>query len=184
VKGTPSYAIDGKMEMGGGARDEAKTAYDKVNPRVEERLKMPAEARMKLAAFLKDDVVRVKVDVDEIIGSDTDLKLQIALVEEGLSYSGEGGLRFHPMVVRSLGGDGAGGFAISGSGVTNVEHSFDLSKISQEMRKHIEDTEKDRGMTFRKRMYDIRRDHLSVAAFVQNAKTRKVLQAAFVKVQP
>lgn len=184
VKGTPSYAIDGKMDMGGGARDEAITVYDKLNPKVEERLKIPAEARLNLAAFLQGEVVRVKVSVDQITGGGADLKLHVALVEEGLSYSGEGGLRFHPMVVRNLGGDKAGGFALSGSGVTNVEHEFNLSRISLETKKDLEDTEKDQKMTFRKRMYDIRKDQLNVAAFVQNAKTRKVLQAAFVRVQP
>jgi hypothetical protein len=151
---------------------------------VEERLGEPAEAQLLLNASLKGEKVDANAYVDGIKNRSPDLRLQIALVEEQLSYSGEGGLRFHPMVVRNLGGEKAGGFALNPSGSTKVECAFLLPKISLELKRHLEDMEKDRKMTFRGRMYEIDRKKLTVAAFVQDSKTKQVLQAAFVKVQP
>ena len=184
VKGTPTYVIDGQSTTAGGSRDEAKEFYDKMNLQVEERLGKPAEAQLLLDASLIGDKIDAKASVDGITNRSPDLRLQIALVEQQLSYSGEGGLRFHPMVVRSLGGEKAGGFTLNRSGATKVEYAFQLPKISQEIKRHLEDMEKDRKIAFQGRMYEIDTKKLLVAAFVQDSKTKQVLQAAFVKVRP
>jgi len=193
AQGTPTYAIDGEKAMGGAARDEAKEFYDKLNLMISKRLEKPAEARLSLESSLKGRQVKVKASVDKLASKSPDLVLQIALVEDGLSYSGENGLRFHPMVVRSLGGEKAEGFPINPLKGTTIAHTFDLGKITQELKAYLEDYEKehkqafyymkDQEKGFLQKKYEINDGRLSVAAFVQDKKTKNVLQAAFVKLK-
>jgi len=193
AQGTPTYAIDGEKATGGAARDEAKEFYDKLDTQIVKRLDKPAEARLSLEASLQGGLVKVKAGVDKLASKSPDLMLQIALVEDGLSYSGENGLRFHPMVVRSLGGEKAEGFPIAPLKVTAIEHTFDLGKITRELKAYLEDYEKehkqafyymkDKEKGFLQKKYEINEGRLSVAAFIQDKKTKNVLQAAFVKLK-
>jgi hypothetical protein len=111
----------------------------------------------------------------------SNLNLQIALVEDHLIYSGQNGVRFHPMVVRSLAGKDAAGFEIGRQKTTVVDHAFDLGKIATELKAHLENYEKERKVTFIRKMDRIDERTLSVAAFVQDTKSKQVLQAAFVQ---
>jgi hypothetical protein len=182
AESTPSYAIDGKLATGGGSRDEAKSFYDTLNSQIEERLEKPVEAQISLHASLEGGVVSVRATVDKVTSKSPYLMLQIALVEDHLTYSGENGMRFHPMVVRSLGGEKAGGFEFDRMRATTIEHAFDLSRITQEIKKHLDDMEAARKMTFTQKKHEIKKENLFVAAFVQDTKSKQVLQAAFVKV--
>jgi len=191
AQGTPTYAIDGEMNTGGGAREEAKGFYDKLNLMISKRLGKPAEARLSLETSLEGRLVKVKATVDKLVSKSPDLMLQIALVEDGLSYSGENGVRFHPMVVRSLGGEKGAGFAIDPSKGTTIEYTFDVGKIARELKTYLDDYEKKHKQAFyymkenekgfHQKKYEINDGRLSVAAFVQDKKTKNVLQAAFVK---
>ena len=86
------------------------------------------------------------------------------------------------MVVRSLGGKDHTGFAVDGSRATTMEQTFDLGKITTELKAHLDNFEKRRHTTFYQKKDEIDQQALSVAAFVQDTKTMQVLQAAFVKV--
>jgi hypothetical protein len=182
---TPSYSIDGTMATGGGDKDETKAFYDRLNAQIEQRLGDPAEARLSLDASRKGHLIWVKATVDKVTGKSSDLNLQIALVENQLTYGGENGTRLHPMVVRSLGGEKAKGFPVDRATATTVEQTFDIEKITGELKAFLNDFEKERKMTFKhyQRKYEINEGNLSIAAFVQDTKNRRVLQAAFVKVQ-
>ncbi|MEJ2245488.1 MAG: hypothetical protein P8Y80_05285 [Acidobacteriota bacterium] len=148
VQGTPSYAIDGKMDGGGGGRAEAESYYDKLNAQIEKRLEEEADARIMLKAWFEHGVVNVKVTVDDVKSDASELRLQVALVEKELSYSGQNNIRFHPMVVRSLGGEEHLGFPIDTSGEMTIDQSFDLEAVTQETVQHLADFEKERDMTF------------------------------------
>jgi hypothetical protein len=180
--GTPAFAIDGAINTGGGGRDQIRAFYDRVNPQLEQRLSEPAGARILLGASRDGGQVNVEATVDKVRNESHDLSLQIALVEDRLTYSGQNGVRFHPMVVRSLAGKDAAGFGIGLRKKMVVRHTFDLGEITRELKAHLDDYEKERKVTFIRKMHEIDGRALSVAAFVQDAKTREVLQAAFVKV--
>ena len=193
AQATPTYAMDGEKTIGGGAREEAKGFYDKLNLMITKRLEKPAEARLSLDASLEGRLVKVKATVDKLVSKSPDLMLQVALVEDSLSYSGENGVRLHPMVVRSLGGEKAEGFAIAPSKSATIEYTFDLGKISRELKAYLEDYEKEHKQAFyymkehekgfHQKKDEINDGRLSVAAFVQDKKTKNVLQAAFVKLK-
>jgi hypothetical protein len=103
VRSSPSYFIDGDSDGGGGSADQAQSIYErKVEPVVEKHLAAAPEAAIKLGATQSGSSVNVKATVSNVKSQSGKLRLQIALVEDSVSYSGENGNRFHEMVVRSL----------------------------------------------------------------------------------
>jgi len=124
----------------------------------------------------------VKADVSGVKSTAKHLKLQLVLVEERVRYSGENGVRFHPMVVRSLAGKGdVQGFALTAGRNLKVEHLFDIDKVTSEARDHLDDFEKTStrfpNHKFLEKKHDVDAVKLSVVAFVQDEDSKAILQA-------
>jgi len=189
VPGTPTPVVDGfRLPSAGGSRDMTKGFYDRVNPKIESELELAAQAQIAVTGAIAGDIVKANVVVDQIKAPSPDLKLQIALTEDEVRYTGENGVRFHPMVVRSLGGKEANGFALSGSGPTTIEWAFDLKAMSDQLKKYLDGYEQQghRGdpFTFLDKKYQIDPNNLSLVAFVQDMKTKQVLQTVYLKLSP
>jgi len=187
IQGVPAYAIDGKQSGGGGSRDMAQGFYDRVNPDVEKELETPAEADLKVEASMDGSTVKAKATVANVKGESSNLKLHIVLAEEKLRYTGENGIRFHPMVVRSVAGSEYGGFAVTSKDSQSFDWTFDVNEVSAEARKHLDDYEKSghRGepFTFTEKKDKIDADNLTVVAFVQDEKTKAILQSTLVRLK-
>ena len=114
--------------------------FGRINALIEKDLDTPAEAQLKVDAVLNGRVVSVAGVGEGVKTESKDLKLQIALVEKELRYSGENGIRFHPMVVRAMGGKEA---TVSASVPWRRRHSwnFDLDKVSAAIKAHLDDYE-------------------------------------------
>jgi len=186
VPGTPTPVVDGlRLPSAGGSREMTKGFYDRVNPKIESELESPAQAQIALTGSIAGDVVKANVVVDQVKAASPDLRIQLALAEEEVRYTGENGIRFHPMVVRSLGGKDANGFALAASGPTTVEWTFDVKAMSDQLKKYLDDYEKagHRGdtFTFLDKKYQIDPNNLSLVAFVQDMKTKTVLQTVYLK---
>src|SRR5262249_20252044 len=114
-------------------------------------------------------------------------KLQIALAENRLSYSGENGIRFHPMVVRSLAGLEYKGFIITSKDNQKFEWNFDVDAITDVIKKHLDEFEKNpyrsEAFTFSEKKDRIDLNNLTVVAFIQDQKSKSVLQAVSVRVK-
>ena len=189
VPGTPTPVIDGvRLPSSGGMREMTRSFYDRVNPKVENELESPAGAELKLTAVLEGDQIKTRVMCDKINRASPDLKLQLALTEDELRYTGENGIRFHPMVVRSLAGKDSSGFPLAASGPTNVDWTFDLKVMSDQLKKYLDGYEQQghRGdpFTFSEKKFQIDPNNLSLVAFVQDMKTKTVLQTVYLKVKP
>jgi hypothetical protein len=96
-----------------------------------------------------------------------------------LRYSGENGIRFHPMVARSI-------VSLELNGEGSIEHSFDLAGVEAELKRHLDEFEKhderhnkEGDFRFRVRMDRIDPANLAVVGYVQDMETREVLQSAF-----
>jgi len=184
VNGVPSMYIDGATDgRGGGSRENTKSVYERINPMIEKQLEVLPAARVKLEASQRGSRVLVKAEVDQVKSESKILKLQIVLVEKEVRYSGENGIRFHTMVVRSLAGRDAGGFPVDAEKGASVEYTFDLPKITAELKAHLDDYEingRHGKITFRQKMHEINPRDLAVVAFVQDESSKNVLQTAFV----
>ena len=107
----------------------------------------------------------------------------MALVEQELRFSGENGVRFHPMVVRAI-----TGFPVERTKADPVEHTFDLAAVRSAARKNLDDLETNgfRGeeYQFAEKKDAINANDLGVVAFVQDDESKHVLQAAWFDLRP
>jgi hypothetical protein len=182
VRGVPTFAVDGKDTIGGGSRDMTKGVYDKLVKDLDKAMETPAEARIRIEASLSGNGVRATAAVDQVKGEFKELRVQILLVEKELRFNGENGVRFHPMVVRGFGGEKGDGYPLEAAG-GSFAASFDLDAVSKAIKDHLDDYEAKghRGETFKfaEKKYAINRGNLAVVAFVQDSKTKHVLQASW-----
>lgn len=188
VQGVPSYALDGKSSGGGGSREMTQGFYDRVNPDVEKQLETAAQADIKLDLTVNGSMIQAKAAVSKITSDSDKLKLHIVLAEDRLRYTGENGIRFHPLVVRSVAGADYGGLPITAKDGQSFDWSFDINAISEEIRKHLSAYElvghRGEPFTFSDKKHQIDANHLTVVAFVQDEKSKAILQAVSVKVKP
>jgi hypothetical protein len=188
IIGTPRAVIDAEIyDEGGGPRDRAWDVYQHLEPMIEKRLEAPAQARLTLNAWPEGLAVKVRATVDQVKTESQALRLRIALVEDELQYSGENRVRIHPMVVRSLAGPAANGFAIDPTKAAVITYTFNLAKISAEIKTYLDNYEvngKHGRIKFSEKKDAIDGKNLTVVAFVQDDKSKQVLQAASFKIQP
>ncbi|MCX6632247.1 MAG: Omp28-related outer membrane protein [Candidatus Solibacter sp.] len=184
VTGVPTFAIDGKKTSGGGSRDAAPGVFERFQKDLEKDLETAAEAKVKIVAGLNGGIVRVSAAVDNVKSDSKDLKVQILLVEKEIRHLGENGIRFHPMVVRAFGGEKGEGYQIEANGNATFDASFDVEAIGKDIRKQLDEYEAKghRGETFKfsAKKDQIGRGDLAVVVFVQDDKTKHVLQAGYV----
>ena len=210
VVGAPTIFLDGRKFADEGveariksaAEKRAAGAYSDVTAVINKRLESPSQARLKLNAERIDKAVKAVVVVDGLKDAAPDLSLHIALVEDEVHYSGENGLRFHPQVVRNLAraaGADEYGFKVDPSRANNFEHTFDLDAISAENLRYYDEWPVERNKEVNARIggdadFDVGRfkeqrrlinsDKLSVVAFLQDNKTRQILQSVFLHLAP
>jgi hypothetical protein len=207
VRSSPSYFVDGEGSGGGGSADSAKTLFEsRIDPMIAKHMDEAPEAAIELAAQAAKSTVKVKTTVAKVAGTSDKLRLQIALVEGHVRYSGENGTRFHDMVVRAMAAPPAGmkpeagetaagkpgtplpalGFALKPGQGGTFEYTFDLAKASADALAHLQDYETNTRKgeySFRQKKHEIDPGKLSVVAFVQDEATKKILQAVYVNVE-
>lgn len=186
VGSSPVYIVDGttRESSGGKKRKFSKTYFDALTPKIDARLEKESGADLKLLAVVENGSVKTEVAFDDVKGDYANLRLHIGLVENEISYTGANGVRFHPMVVRELGGTDRKGFALKGQR-GKIEWRFDLQQVSADLKNYIDRFEQDQQkedpeFAFAEKKYRLNVKNLSVVAFIQDEKTKGVLQSAFV----
>lgn len=190
VRGAPTVAFDGFSigeSVGGSTWEKSKLRYDEFSTRIDKQLEKKAGAGLLLSAKRNAGVISASVEVKGLADSSGDLRLHIVLAENEMRYQGENGIRFHPMVVRAMNTGYASGLSLTASGT--FSHVFDVPKISADLKAYLDDFEKNppdtlKGddTTFRKKLYAIDSKNLTLVAFIQDHKTKEVLQAATLRV--
>lgn len=186
VTGAPTTFLDGVRDTAEGPRDEAPDVFTGLDATVGRHLEQPATASIQLSATRRGSIVTARADVAGVLAGSTDLRVQIALVEQLVRYSGENGQRFHPMVTRAFGGTDMNGFAMDASTPkTSASQTFDLDALAADNLKYYDDyaldmkTRTGLSIAFHEKKHVIDPTHVAVVAFVQDVKTRRVLQAAW-----
>jgi thiol-disulfide isomerase/thioredoxin len=114
------------------------------------------------------------------------LVVNLALVEDDVRYSGENGIRFHRMVVRSLAREAGEGFPMDPGKTTTVKASFDPAAISAKWSKYLDSYQAGHSELgwggFLSKDTSMQPSHLYVAAWVQDTTTHRVLGVAVVPV--
>jgi hypothetical protein len=117
--------------LGGGARTAAASTYANYIKSIDAGLDRPALAKLSVTATAEGDSIKVSTDVSALPADEKDLRLHVLLVERELKFMGENGIRFHPMAVRAVAGNGGAGLPISGPGKT--DYTFSLSAAKKDL---------------------------------------------------
>ena len=185
VRGTPTLEIDGEAVSGGGTRDAAEGIFERVSPKIEAELKTSPVLSLALTGSREGQRVTVHARVDPLSNASKSMRLEIALVEKQIRYSGQSGIRFHPMVVRAMAGQDENGFAIDPSGPKVYDATFDISEISAALKSYLDgyELENDRfgPIQFSEKKDLIDDKNLAIVAFVQDSATKRVLQASYLE---
>jgi hypothetical protein len=116
-------------------------------------------------------------------GKAPNLVLNIALVQREVRYSGENGIRFHSMVVRSLARPAEKGFPVAMAGDSQASFTFDPAQVTRDLSKYLADFSQhnDRfGIVHFLSTDTSLTGPLAIAAWVEDPATHQVVQAAFV----
>jgi hypothetical protein len=159
IGGTPETFVSGGPKLAlGGDKAAGQDRYAKLAKAIQEKLASEASAKIRLTVKQTGDDLVMSVAVSDLASPGADDRLRLALIEEAVRFPGRNGQRIHHHVVRAMPG-GADGFALEGA-TAKQEIKIDLAAL----RKSLADD-------------PIDLKHLAVVAFIQNDKTREVLQA-------
>jgi hypothetical protein len=180
--GTPAIVFNGKPgAQGGGGAFEALEKYDDymevINPLLE------TETKTTLKATAKRTGTKVEITAEAGAGdapTDGTVRLRLALVEDAVQYKGSNGIPEYHRVVRDLPG-GVTGAPVKDK-TTKQSVAVDLDEVKKNLKKYLDDYEKENDK-FPGKVPEIELKNLRVVAFLQNEKTKEVLQAVQVDVK-
>lgn len=183
-QGTPTVLIDGReMIVGGGPRTVTRNRYGVYRYAIGKVEAAKPGAQLDVAVNADGDEVRVEVQVSGVKNSEA-VAVHVALVERSVAYTGANGIDKHAYVVRKL---------FAGSGGTPVTQprqklstNVNVAGVEREIKEYLDDPTRQpswpRGRAFsswRARPEKIDRANLAVVVWVQDMRSKEVLQAAF-----
>jgi len=192
TRGAPTFFVDGKKasEEGGNAR-KADAIHRKLQKKIEQQRGESSEISLQASAIRRGDTLDVEIRIRpaEVFESSEGLVLHVALVERMLQYTGSNGIDHHPMVVRQVLGEGEGIPLPSLQKPSTFQEKFSIEAVQSRVLDHLEAAEQElagRGgwRGFDRKMHVIDPDQLLLVAFVQNPRSRAVLQAIVVEPRP
>ncbi len=185
VRSAPYAVVNGLPLAGfGGGRSRIEESYAKLTPLIDALLEGPSEAQIKINVMQQGPRLKVNVAADKGRSTSSDLRLHLVLAENEVRYMGSNGVRFHPMVVRAMAGDRAEGWALKAGTAASFEHTFDVQKLSAATKEYLDDYElngRTFNPTFDEKKHEIAWNGLSLVAFVQDRKTKQILQTVYLK---
>jgi hypothetical protein len=179
VNSTPTLFINGaKGPAMGGYKQHGEERYQTLTKALEEPLKAEAAASVKLAANRKGDKIAIRAEATGIKDKEADVRLLLVLIEDVVRYAGSNGQRLHHHVVRAFPG-GVEGVAVK-NGAAKQDVDVALADVGKTLKEYLADANKKRPFLDDDRPLDLR--HLKVVAFLQDQKTKEVLNAVEVAV--
>lgn len=180
--GCPSILFNGKAEEAGpGDVRGSEAVYNAWRKSIDALLEKPATVKLKAAAQKKGGVISITAEASDLVAPGEDIRLRVALTVERIRYAGGNGIRFHHHVVRAMPGGEKGQALKDKSGKLTAQVNLD------DLRKQLEISLAEFSAKTRIRLPNLgavlELKDLRVVAFVQDDKTKEVLQAVQVDVQ-
>ncbi len=190
---TASFSMAGEIQVQADVTTGMQEETTKLitEPKPTEPPKKPEEAKKESDAAKKEDKKQkpepAKLAPSPAAAAPTPppvphLVVNFALVEDNIRYSGENGIRFHRMVVRSLAKHADTGFLLDFNKTTTVDASFNMAAISAKLHDYLvgyaQSNDKFGPLEWRSMPTTMNPQHLYVVAWVQDTTTNRVLQSA------
>jgi hypothetical protein len=181
VEGTPALLLNGKIGYGqGGGIDDSEKVYGEFRKRIEPLLEKPAQAAIEVSAARRGNKIEINAEAADLATPGDNIRLRFVLVEETQRYVGGNGIRYHHHVVRAMPG-GDKGFPIKEKKVRQAV-SVDVVELKKQLTQYLNAVAKKTRAKFPEPEEVLDLKNLRVVAFVQNDKTKEVLQAKEVEV--
>ncbi|MCA8988087.1 MAG: hypothetical protein KDA78_10620 [Planctomycetaceae bacterium] len=173
-QGTPALFLNGRpTDPVGGYVFHAEEHFNSLLPNIQNARQQSSPVVIKLETTSEENHLKVKVHVEGVTESRTDVKLRLLLVEPLIHFVAPNGIRMHEMVVRDLPGGTTG--APVQAGKADLEQDLDIAKTKADYLIEIEEFQKNREVSFDTIPGDF--THLQVIAFVQDDSSKEILQS-------
>lgn len=178
-QGTPSLYINGRDFPGaGGFLQHVDAMYKRLRDEVDPTLKEKVPLKINLTAKAANNLVTITAKAGGMEKFPDTIRLRLVLAEDKIAFPAGNGIRFHEMVVRTMPGGVEGIEPDKGQLVFQSE--VDLAELKTKLTKYLAKIETDVASEFEQKPLDFQALHL--VAFLQDAKSGEVLQAATVPV--
>ncbi len=175
IEGTPTAFVNGRRTSPmGGARSVAADRFQYLCTVVADAARQPAKAAVKVSATRTNNRVEVRAEVSDVREESPELRLRLVLAESSVAYAGSNGIPGYQNVVREFPG-GAEGTPVEGKAATTTA-TVDLDALRKRLTESLASYAATRP--FPRGVPPLTLTRLIAVAFVQNDKTREVLQAA------
>jgi hypothetical protein len=185
IAGTPMAFLNGSGldDLRGGASvggflNHAESVYTALRERISPILAQQTDIKLELTAQADNGSLVLTAEATGPEQFDPDLRLRLALVEDDIHFVAPNGIRLHDAVVRSMPGSPEGIFPKDGK--LNFRKTIVLADLKQRLSQQIAKAEEDYRVEFPVKPLALK--NLQLVGFVQNDKTREILQAAIVPV--
>jgi hypothetical protein len=168
LDGQPGPAADGSLEDGPEKYEEYVTALRPL-------LERPAGAKLTLDARRKGNKVEARVSASGVQEKGDDVVVRVVLVEEQVDYTGGNKLPAYRHVVRAFLGQ-PGGVKVAPGKTVEQSYQVNLEELRKSLKEYLDQYDKEAPAPTKDRPLALQ--NLKVVAFVQNDRTRAVLQAA------
>ncbi len=174
IEGTPTIFLDGKPTEGlGGPASDSEESYDTLRKQLDDLLKKNAGGSIKLDVQRTGDKIAAQAEVADLTKTGDRVRLRFALVEDVVRYPGPNGQRLHHHVVRSFLGSVKGYALLEATATKKV--TGNLADVKKSLNDYLTRTAKDNPFPGDDWPLNLKR--LKVVAFVQDDKSKEVLQA-------
>ncbi|MFO7447104.1 MAG: hypothetical protein R6W90_12095 [Ignavibacteriaceae bacterium] len=192
--GTPTVFFEGREKItNGGPKIAALNRFNIYKHAIGKYLNNKPEVKISGNAALEGDIVDINLTIKPDGETDNIIKpvLFIALTEKSVKYTGANGIDKHIFVVRDI-VDEPAGTEISLKSETSLKKSVDIKKLEGIITNYLTDPTKDPSWKAPQfsgwrlkidELNNIDENNLAVVAWIQDAKTKEVLQAHYFDVK-
>ena len=184
--GVPTAIIEGTSRIyGGGSKEFTKNKFDEYKYSLEKFLSRHSDIKVNGFVNKVNDSISVNLQIDKEFDLPSGTSLHIALAEKTIDYSGGNEIKKHIFVVRNLFKGPAGTFLKSDKGTETVSVNFNLDEIEKGLDAYLTNPTKDPSWTitvlihWKKWLGKLDHNNLAVVAWIQNDKSKEVLQAKY-----
>lgn len=174
IRSTPTVLINGKSGPAiGGFKGNAKGSYEKTRKELVKELEGPGDSSLELSASKVGDGMELVARFSKVSEPEKTV-LRFVVIEDVVRYQGRNGQRLHHHVVRGFPG-GLNGQGID-QGTGSLKANLDLKDLKAQLEAYLESSNNQRPYLDSERPLELKK--LKVVAFLQNAETKEITNAA------
>ena len=179
IRSTPTVVINGKTGPAlGGFKGNAKAKYVEATDALKEELEKSGNSTLDLTAATNGETIELTAKFSKVNNPER-FALRFCVIEEEVRYQGRNNQRLHHHVVRGFPG-GLNGQAVEQT-TGSLQATLDLKKLKAQLESYLDSSNAQRPYPDSERPLELKK--LKAVAFLQNAETKEIINAAQVNLE-